>query len=189
MCSVGVSGHALHGGFGMSSHLHGLATDWIAGMTVVLANSTVVHLSKIENPDLFWAFRGAGSNFGIVTSFEFNTFAAPTNVTWFTAGLLWNKTTAIDGLQALEDYVRNVMPAELNMRVFATSSFTQLEGQYFGDVAGLREALAPLSNKTKVTIQQSQTTNWIGALEHYATGNLDVSYPYSMVSPLTKIGN
>ncbi|KAK1773163.1 hypothetical protein QBC45DRAFT_102386 [Copromyces sp. CBS 386.78] len=60
---VGVGGHSLHGGFGFSSHTYGLAVDWIAAATVVLANSTVVTASPTENPDLFWALRGAGSNF------------------------------------------------------------------------------------------------------------------------------
>jgi FAD/FMN-containing dehydrogenase len=166
----------------MSSHMHGLALDWIVGMTVVLANSTVVQTSATENPDLFWALRGAGSNFGIVAAYELKTFAAPTAVTWFAASLPWNKTTGVKGLEALEDYVRNTMPAELNMRVMATSSFTQLEGQYFGDTTGLQDALAPLLNKTGGAIQQSQTTTWLDALAHYANGKLDVTYPYSLVS-------
>jgi FAD/FMN-containing dehydrogenase len=42
----------------------------MTGATVVLANSTVVNCSLTENADLFWALRGAGSSFGIVTSFQ-----------------------------------------------------------------------------------------------------------------------
>ena len=62
--SVGVSGHVLHGGFGMASNTHGLALDWVIGITVVLANATVVECSESQNSDLFWAMLGAGSNFG-----------------------------------------------------------------------------------------------------------------------------
>ncbi|KAI1852733.1 hypothetical protein JX266_002274 [Neoarthrinium moseri] len=177
---VGVSGHALHGGFGMSSHLYGLALDWIVGMTVVLANSSVVHTSETENPDLFWALRGAGSNFGIVAQYEFKTFAAPSSVTYFTASMPLTKANGVERMEALEDYIKNSMPAELNMRLFAGSSFTQLEGQFFGDVAGLRIALAPLLNKTGGSIQMAQSTGWIEALTHYANGKLDVTRPYSL---------
>lgn len=166
----------------MSSHLHGLALDWITGITVVLANASTVHCSETENPDLFWAMRGAGSNFGIATSYEFNTFAAPSSVTWFTASLPLTKANGVAALEALEDYVENTMPAELNMRIFASSVFTQLEGQYFGDVTGLKNALAPLLAKTGGSIQQSQSTGWLDALTHYANGKLDVTHPYSLVS-------
>jgi FAD/FMN-containing dehydrogenase len=167
----------------MSSHLHGLALDWIVGMTVVLANATAVHCSETENADLFWAMRGAGSNFGIAASYEFSTFAAPASVTWFSASLPFTKANGAAGLAALEDYVKNgAMPPELNMRIFASSYFTQLEGQFFGDAAGLSNALAPLLAKTGGSIQQSQTTGWLDALTHYANGQLDVTHPYSLVS-------
>jgi FAD/FMN-containing dehydrogenase len=166
----------------MSSHLHGLALDWIVGMTMVLANSSVVHASATENTDLFWAMRGAGSNFGIVTTYEFATFAAPTAVTWFSASLPWTKVNAVAGFTALEDYTANTMPAELNMRIFATSSLTQLEGLFYGDVAGLRTALNPLLNQTGGAIQMAQTTGWLDALSHYANGKMDVTHPYSLVS-------
>lgn len=67
----------------MSSHKYGLATDWIVGMTVVLANGTIVRCSEKENPNLFWTLRGSGSNYGVVASYEFATFAAPSEVTYF----------------------------------------------------------------------------------------------------------
>jgi FAD/FMN-containing dehydrogenase len=72
---VGVGGHALHGGYGVSSHTKGLALDCMVGATVVLANSTVVNTSATENPEFIWAIRGAGGSMGIVSSFRFHTFA------------------------------------------------------------------------------------------------------------------
>jgi len=50
---------------------HGLTIDHLREVEMVLADGSVVHASDGENPDLFWAVRGAGANFGIVTSFEF----------------------------------------------------------------------------------------------------------------------
>src|SRR6185369_10211155 len=50
---------------------HGLTIDHVRAAEVVLADGSVVRASDTEHPDLFWALRGAGANFGIVTSFEF----------------------------------------------------------------------------------------------------------------------
>ena len=69
------------------SHYKGLALDFLTGATVVLANGSAVDCSDTQNADLFWALRGAGSNFGIVTSFVFRTFPAPDMATSFTVNL------------------------------------------------------------------------------------------------------
>src|SRR5690606_34448720 len=68
---VGVGGLATAGGIGFLGRAHGLTIDHIRAVEMVLADATLVRASEEENADLFWAVRGAGSNFGIVTSFEF----------------------------------------------------------------------------------------------------------------------
>ncbi|KAI0196722.1 hypothetical protein EV127DRAFT_86320 [Xylaria flabelliformis] len=176
---VGIAGHALHGGFGLSSHTHGLALDWIVGLNIVLANGTLVHASATENPDLFWGMRGAGSNFGVVTSFELNTFAPPANLTWFVANLPLKKEGSVAALEALEDYTLNVMPAELNMRVMGTQRMTQLEGIYHGNKTQLEDALAPLLVKTGGSIIATGTTDWPGSLQHFATMSLNQTHPHN----------
>jgi hypothetical protein len=68
---VGVGGLSTAGGVGMMARKYGLTLDHLRAVTMVLADGRVVRASDDENPDLFWAVRGAGGNFGIVTSFEF----------------------------------------------------------------------------------------------------------------------
>ncbi|HEV2530074.1 MAG TPA: LLM class flavin-dependent oxidoreductase [Thermomicrobiales bacterium] len=68
---VGVGGLATAGGVGWLARKHGLTIDHLRAAEIVLADGTLVRTSEDEHPDLFWAIRGAGANFGIVTAFEF----------------------------------------------------------------------------------------------------------------------
>lgn len=67
---VGVGGLATAGGIGWLAREHGLTIDHVRAVEMVLADGSVVRADENENTDLFWAVRGAGANFGIVTSFE-----------------------------------------------------------------------------------------------------------------------
>jgi FAD/FMN-containing dehydrogenase len=72
---VGVAGFTLGGGVGWLSRKYGLAIDSLKGVEIVTADGVLRRASASENPDLFWAVRGGGGNFGIVTSFEFELHA------------------------------------------------------------------------------------------------------------------
>ena len=117
--SVGVGGLTLTGGIGWKVRKHGLALDNVTAAEVVTASGQVVHASAEENPELFWAIRGGGGNFGIVTAFEFA--AHPTTEVFF-GKIAFPAPEAATVLQGWADYLRTA-PDELTSIVAFANPF------------------------------------------------------------------
>jgi FAD/FMN-containing dehydrogenase len=83
--TTGIAGLTLGGGFGWISRKFGMTVDNLRAAEVVTADGETVRASASEHPDLFWALRGGGGNFGIVTAFEFDLHPVGPEVT---AGLI-----------------------------------------------------------------------------------------------------
>lgn len=108
--SVGVGGLTLTGGIGWKVRKYGLALDNVVAAEVVTANGEVVQASAQENPELFWAIRGGGGNFGIVTEFEFRLHAVGPEV--FAGTVFWPMEEAPQVLRFYRDWIADC-PDEL----------------------------------------------------------------------------
>lgn len=108
--TTGVGGLTLGGGVGYLSRKYGLTIDNLLEADMVLADGSFVTVNAMQNTDLFWAIRGGGGNFGIVTSFKFqayevkNVFAGPT---------LWPIEKTEEIMEWYHEFLNNA-PEELN---------------------------------------------------------------------------
>lgn len=107
---TGVGGLTLGGGYGYLARKHGLACDNLASAEVVTADGDVLLASEDRNPELFWALRGGGGNFGIVTSFEFRLHPVAPMVS--TGDLFFDADNGVAALRAFVDFAAE-MPVEM----------------------------------------------------------------------------
>ena len=112
--TTGVSGLTLGGGFGWLTRKHGMTIDNLISADVITADGEPVHTNENQKPDLFWAIRGGGGNFGIVTLFEFQLHKVGPDVL---AGLMvFPFKDAKSVLKKYRKFVQNI-PNELNVWV------------------------------------------------------------------------
>ncbi|QBD77018.1 FAD-binding oxidoreductase [Ktedonosporobacter rubrisoli] len=148
--TVGVAGLTLGGGAGVLGRKFGLTCDNLLSAQVVLADGRILTCDAQHEADLFWALRGGGGgNFGIVTSFTFQTHVVG-SLSLFSLGWPWSDTAAI--LDAWQNWAPHA-PDELwsNFLLLTTSDNTgpimHINGVYVGEVAQLNGLLDQLISK------------------------------------------
>lgn len=112
--TTGIAGLTLGGGFGWLTRKYGMTVDNLVSAEMVTAEGRKMHVSEDENTDLFWAIRGGGSNFGVVTRFEFALHPVEPEIL---AGLLvFPMDQARQVLEKYREFVKTA-PEELNVWV------------------------------------------------------------------------
>lgn len=109
---TGIAGLTVGGGFGYLTRKHGWTCDTVISMEVVTAEAKVVRASATENAELFWALRGGGGNFGIVTSFEYRLF--PVGPEILGGAIAWRGEDAMQVLDAYREFSASA-PRELTL--------------------------------------------------------------------------
>jgi FAD/FMN-containing dehydrogenase len=146
--TVGVGGLTLAGGIGWKVRKYGLALDNLVAAELVTASGAAIRASADENAELFWAIRGGGGNFGVVTAFEFQAHAT-TDV--FFGSVSFPAAEAATVLQGWADHLRTA-PGELTSNVVFANPFlggpqapVQVYVAYDGDDAALAaKAIDPI---------------------------------------------
>jgi FAD/FMN-containing dehydrogenase len=181
--TTGVGGLTLGGGLGHLSRAYGLTIDNLLAAEVVLADGRQVQASADSEPDLFWALRGGGGNFGVVTSFTFRL----NDVSRFVGGpTFWAVEQGPEVLRAYRDFIRQA-PRQLN-GFFAYTTVPpappfpeELHGRpvcgivwaYVGEDADAKRAMAPLLGNVPAPLLHGPAPMPHAALQ----GAFDALYP------------
>ena len=135
--SVGVTGYTLGGGFGWLSRKHGFAADSLLRVDIVTADGRLVTATANRNSDLFWAVRGGGANFGVVTALEFRLYPV---AQVYAGTAVFPLERAAATLVRYRDWAAS-QPDELNVSVVVTADALAIRGLYAGSENDARRAL------------------------------------------------
>jgi FAD/FMN-containing dehydrogenase len=152
--TVGVTGYTLGGGTGWLSRLYGFAADNVRRVELVTAEGELVTASAGDHPDLFWALRGGGGNFGVVTSLEFDLFPV---ASVYAGVAMFDPGRAADALAVYREWaldepdesntalvVAQLPPAPQLPEPVRGKRVLMLRAFYVGTAEEAQQALAPL---------------------------------------------
>lgn len=177
---VGIGGHATLGGFGLDSRLWGLTLDTVVALDVVLANGTAATVTATQHGDLFWALRGAGPGFAVITQFHMKTFPAPSvNINWSHSWSFSSASAAAAAFLAAQNWGQQNAPKELGYGIVVgpAGGFT-LRGVYYGAKSDYEAIIAPLLALMKSVTGGAQPSSsvqvlgWIDSLTALAGSSL-----------------
>jgi FAD/FMN-containing dehydrogenase len=171
--TTGIAGLTLHGGVGHLRRKYGLTIDSLLSVDIVTADGRLLKASHSENEDLFWAVRGAGSNFGVVTSFEFQ--AHPVGPMVAVAAVMYPLEDAHALLAAWRDAMASapeevssvaicwsVPPAEPFPAALHGTPVVLVAAAYAGPVEDGAAVLQPLRELGEPLIDLSGPWPWVG---------------------------
>lgn len=188
---VGSGGHTAFGGFGPFGRVAGLLHDHITEAEVVLADGTLTTASAKKNPDLFWALRGAGASYGIVTQWTFATLAAPPSVISYKLDYTIGSLTTPVVQDLMEKWQTIALSAPDNLSVICTVAVFQgyLYLQYRGTYYGTRAEFDTLSSSWNSTLKPDNVTiqnnNWYDGLVALS-GPLSTEQPEASINFFAK---
>ncbi len=152
--TTGVGGLTLGGGMGHLSRRYGLTIDNLLEVKMVLADGRIVRASSGENPDMFWAIRGGGGNFGIVTDFRFRLYPLSDIIG---GPMLWSMDQATHVMAFFRDFIlrapeeisgffafMTVPPALPFPEAFHLRKMCALVWCYTGDPRDFEDVFAPV---------------------------------------------
>ena len=171
--TTGIAGLTLHGGIGHLRRKYGLSIDSLLSVEIVTADGRLRRASAVENEDLFWAVRGAGSNFGVVTSFEFQ--AHPVGPMVMVGAIFYPQEDGVDVVASWRDYMAvapdelsalvffwNVPPGEPFPREHHGKPVVVVAGVYSGAVEDGESVVQPLRELGQPLIDLSGPWPWLG---------------------------
>jgi len=143
---TGVGGFTLGGGFGRLNRKYGLAIDNLRSVEMITADGQIRTVSAEQNPDLFWAIRGGGGNFGVVTKFEFEMHPFDRNV--LSGSIIWPIDQARDVLEFYAEWSAKLSDDLYVGPTIATTPdgdrVIMMDVVYNGDPAAGEAELAPM---------------------------------------------
>jgi FAD/FMN-containing dehydrogenase len=171
--TTGIAGLTLHGGVGHLRRKYGLTIDSLLSVDIVTADGRLLRASAAENEDLFWAVRGAGSNFGVVTSFEFQAYPVGPQV--MVGAIFYPFEPARELIPRWLDYMASA-PEELSSIAFCWSvpaaepfpaelhgtPIIAVAGVYSGSVEDGEPVVQPLRELGTPLIDLSGPWPWLG---------------------------
>lgn len=175
--TTGVAGLTLGGGTGYLTRRHGLTIDNLLEADVVLADGSFVTANKSQHPELYWAIRGGGGNFGVVTSFLFQAHSVD-NV--YAGPIFWEATHAKTVMRTYRDFLptapedlgifvglKTVPPMDPFPKDYWGRRACAIIGAYNGSAGDGERAMAPLLKSVPAPI-----FNWMGAMPFPAINGL-----------------
>jgi FAD/FMN-containing dehydrogenase len=139
--TVGVGGLATGGGMGLAARELGLTIDRVTGYDVVTADGRRLRVDDDSNADLYWALRGGGGSFGIVTAVRMRTRRV-SRAAWFSVS--YPAASREEALAAWDRFAPTA-PAAVTAIMTLTGSGATAFGQFFGSESALRRLVAPLT--------------------------------------------